>query len=33
MELPPRRNYTLTVDNGKEFASHESVADALRIKV
>lgn len=33
MELLPRRNYTLTVDNGKEFASHESVADALRIKV
>ena len=33
MELLPRRNYTLTVDNGKEFASHESVAEALRIKV
>ncbi len=33
MELLPRRNYTLTVDNGKEFASHESVAKALRIKV
>ena len=33
MELLPRRNYTLTVDNGKEFASHESVADALQIKV
>ena len=33
MELLPRRNYTLTVDNGKEFASHESVADALRIKM
>jgi IS30 family transposase len=33
MELLPRRNYTLTVDNGKEFASHESVVDALRIKV
>ncbi|MBC8481341.1 MAG: IS30 family transposase [Planctomycetes bacterium] len=33
MKLLPRRNYTLTVDNGKEFASHESVADALRIKV
>lgn len=33
MELLPRRNYTLTVDNGKEFASHESVADALSIKV
>ena len=24
-----RRSYTLTVDNGKEFASHESVAEAL----
>ncbi len=33
MELLPRRNYTLTVDNGKEFASHESVAEALQIKV
>ena len=33
LELVPRRNYTLTVDNGKEFASHESVADALKIKV
>jgi IS30 family transposase len=33
MELLPRRNYTLTVDNGKEFASHESVVDALQIKV
>jgi IS30 family transposase len=33
MQLLPRRNYTLTVDNGKEFANHESVADALRIKV
>ncbi|GAG08733.1 unnamed protein product, partial [marine sediment metagenome] len=33
MELLPRRNYTLTVDNGKEFASHESIADALQIKV
>jgi IS30 family transposase len=33
MALLPRRSYTLTVDNGKEFASHESVADALRIKV
>jgi len=33
MELLPRRNYTLTVDNGKEFASHESVADALQIEV
>ena len=33
MELLPRRSYTLTVDNGKEFASHEAVADALRINV
>lgn len=33
MDLLPRRSYTLTVDNGKEFAGHESVADALRIKV
>ena len=33
MDLLPRRNYTLTVDNGKEFASHESVAEALRIRV
>jgi len=33
MELLPRRNYTLTVDNGKEFASHESVAETLQIKV
>jgi IS30 family transposase len=33
MELLPWRNYTLTVDNGKEFASHESVAERLRIKV
>ena len=33
MELLPRRNYTLTVDNGKEFASHESVAETLRIRV
>lgn len=33
MELLPRRNYTLTVDNGKEFASHESVAQTLQIKV
>ena len=32
MDLLPRRSYTLTVDNGKEFASHESVAEALRIK-
>ena len=33
MDFLPRRNYTLTVDNGKEFASHESVADTLRIRV
>jgi len=33
MTLLPRRNYTLTADNGKEFACHESVADALQIKV
>ena len=33
MDSLPRRSYTLTVDNGKEFASHESVANALRIKV
>ena len=33
MELLPWRNYTLTVDNGKEFASHESIAYALQIKV
>jgi len=33
MEALPRRNYTLTVDNGKEFASHESVAATLQIKV
>ena len=33
MELLPRRSYTLTVDNGKEFANHESVAQILRIKV
>jgi IS30 family transposase len=33
MELLPRRSYTLTVDNGKEFASHKSVATALGINV
>jgi IS30 family transposase len=33
MELLPGRNYTLTVDNGKEFASHESIAETLQIKV
>lgn len=33
MEALPGRNYTLTVDNGKEFTSHESVAETLQIKV
>ena len=33
MELLPRRNYTLTVDNGKEFSNHESIARMLEIKV
>jgi IS30 family transposase len=33
MELLPRRNYTLTVDNGKEFSNHESVAETLQISV
>jgi len=33
MEMLPRRNYTLTVDNGKEFSGHESVAETLGIKV
>jgi IS30 family transposase len=33
MKVLPRRNHTLTVDNGKEFASHESVAETLGIKV
>lgn len=33
MELLPRRNYTLTVDNGKEFSNHESIARTLEIKV
>ena len=28
-----RHNFTLAVDNGKEFANHESVAKALQIKV
>jgi transposase, IS30 family len=28
-----KRNYTLTLDNGKEFASHESVAGILKIRV
>ena len=33
MEWLPRRHYTLTVDNGREFSNHESVAETLRIKV
>ena len=33
MEYLPRRHYTLTVDNGKEFSSHENVASRLKIKV
>lgn len=33
LESLPRRNYTLTVDNGKEFAGHESVAESLQIRV
>ena len=33
MELLPRRNYTLTLDNGKEFSNHESVAETLQIKI
>jgi IS30 family transposase len=33
MELLPRRTYTLTVDNGKEFSNHESIAQTLEIKV
>ncbi len=33
MDLLPMRNYTLTVDNGKEFANHESIAETLRIRV
>lgn len=33
MEYLPRRHYTLTVDNGKEFSSHENVASRLQIKV
>ena len=33
MDSLPRRNYTLTVDNGKEFANHEAVAETLEIKV
>ena len=33
MERLPRQTYTLTVDNGKEFACHETVARALQIQV
>ena len=33
MELLPRRTYTLTVDNGKEFSNHENVAATLQLKV
>jgi transposase, IS30 family len=33
MEYLPRRHYTLTVDNGKEFSNHENIASELRIKV
>ena len=33
MELLPRRTYTLTVDNGKEFSNHESIAQTLEIKI
>ena len=33
MKYLPRRHYTLTVDNGKEFSSHENVASRLQIKV
>jgi len=33
MEWLPRRHYTLTVDNGKEFSNHENVAATLQIKV
>ena len=33
MEWLPRRNYTLTVDNGKEFSTHESIARTLEINV
>jgi IS30 family transposase len=32
MEALPRRNYTLTVDNGKEFANHQQIADSLMIE-
>ena len=33
MDMLPRRTYTLTVDNGKEFSNHESIARLLEIKV
>ena len=33
MEWLPRRHYTLTVDNGKEFSNHGNVASKLQIKV
>ena len=33
MEYLPRRHYTLTVDNGKEFSNHENIASKLQIKV
>jgi IS30 family transposase len=33
MDMLPRRTYTLTVDNGKEFSNHESIAATLEIKV
>lgn len=33
MEWLPRRIYTLTVDNGKEFSNHESIARTLEISV
>lgn len=33
MEYLPRRHYTLTVDNGKEFSNHENIASELQIKV
>ena len=33
MDMLPRRTYTLTVDNGKEFSNHQSIAATLEIKV
>jgi IS30 family transposase len=33
MEWLPGRRYTLTVDNGKEFSNHETIAATLQIKV